>query len=243
MKTHRTATQRRKRRASNEAAPPGAERDAVAASPAQSLEALRSPALGAAARGQAALGLQRVVGNRTVGREITEQSVQRYLVDLPENASCSEVCEWMETSNPYAAEGNTAETTVMFSWSGDWRITGRAPNFTLRLSNPHVVMDGPQVDMPEWSPRDPELRAAWQRMYRTLRRHESHHEVIARRWHRILLRCLRRLAIPVTAANREEVESHAEALVQAEWEEWMANHQTEQDRIDPFQAPLNCPSS
>lgn len=71
---------RRKRRATDEAAAPVAER---AEAPAQSLEALRSSALGAAERGRAALGLQGVVGNVGVARQIallrqeSENSAQR----------------------------------------------------------------------------------------------------------------------------------------------------------------------
>jgi hypothetical protein len=73
MKTHHPTTHpRRKRRPADEAAAPMAEHD-EAVSPAQSLETLRNPALGAAERGRVTLGLQRAVGNAAVGREVAQR--------------------------------------------------------------------------------------------------------------------------------------------------------------------------
>ncbi|MFO7168800.1 MAG: DUF922 domain-containing protein [Chloroflexota bacterium] len=241
MKTHRATARHRKRRAADEAAAPVAAYDEAAASPAQSLETLRQPRASRSAHGAAVIALQRVVGNAAVERMLAGQVAQRYPVDVPEDASCDQVREWMETSNPYAREGNAAATTVTFSWSATWRITGRAPNFKLRLSNPQVTMDGPHVDMPQRKPHNPKLRAAWQRMYRTLRDHERRHEAIAHRWRRILLGRLRKLSIPVTAASREEVAAQARELVGQRWDEWIEQHQAQQSEIDPFQALLDCP--
>lgn len=74
-KTHHPTTHRlnRRRHAADEAAAPVAER---AETPGQSLEALRSPALGAAERGRAALGLQGLVGNAAVGQELARCACQ-----------------------------------------------------------------------------------------------------------------------------------------------------------------------
>lgn len=68
MKSYHPTTHHRKRRAADEAAAPSGEHTAT---PAQSLATLRQPQLGGAERARAALGMQRVVGNAAVGRELS----------------------------------------------------------------------------------------------------------------------------------------------------------------------------
>src|SRR5689334_3547126 len=79
MKSHQPTAHRsrRKRRAHDEAALPAGARE-VAQSPAQSLDTLRDPQASHRARGAAALGLQRAVGNAQVARELGDRAtVQR----------------------------------------------------------------------------------------------------------------------------------------------------------------------
>lgn len=75
MKTNRPTTHRphRKRRAADEAIAPIVER---AEAPAQALATLRSPQLSAEARGRAALGLQRAVGNAQIERQLARRETE-----------------------------------------------------------------------------------------------------------------------------------------------------------------------
>lgn len=89
--THRS---RRRRRAADEAATPVAQCEEAVASPARSLETLRNPALGAAERGRAAIGLQGVVGNAAVGRELvrretttTKSGIKRQMIEELERSA------------------------------------------------------------------------------------------------------------------------------------------------------------
>jgi post-segregation antitoxin (ccd killing protein) len=169
------------------------------------------------------------------------QTLQRYPVDLPANASCTEVLDWMNTSNPYVP--NWAQTAVSFDWRGSFLISSSAPNFRLRVGNPRMIMTGPTVDMPQYQPRDPAMRLAWQAMYRSLCTHEGRHEGIARAWRGTLLQRLRALNLEVTASSRDEVNAMAQELIQAEWDQWLAEHQEAQDAIDPYTGTLNCPET
>jgi hypothetical protein len=74
-----------------------------------------------------------------------------------------------------------------------------------------------------------------------LRAHEAQHEAIADRWRGILLQRLTALSLTVNAATRDAALAAAPAGVDAEWTAWLAEHQTDQDAIDPFTALLNCP--
>ncbi|MCS6940953.1 MAG: DUF922 domain-containing protein, partial [Roseiflexus sp.] len=108
---------------------------------------------------------------------------------------------------------------------------------------PQVRMTGPSVDMPEWSPSNPAMRAAWQDMYDRLRRHEAEHKQIADDWKTTLTERLANLSLEVTAASRREVMRRAQALINAEWRGWIAEFQAEMSSIDPHTEKLHCPTA
>ena len=211
----------------------------------QSLDLLHQPHVDQGTRGAAVGDLQRAVGNAQVARMLaqreTETMVRRYPVDVAEDASCDEVIQWIDANSPYAPEW--AHTEGNPRWTGGFRITGDAERgFRLRVSNPRVTLDGgPHVDMPQWRPSDPAMRRAWRRAYRTLRAHEARHEQIARQWQQRLQQRLARLNLHVEAGSREEVEAQANDLINAEWEQWIAEYQDAQHAIDPFTVTLECP--
>ncbi|HWQ14150.1 MAG TPA: DUF922 domain-containing protein [Roseiflexaceae bacterium] len=181
--------------------------------------------------------LQARVGNAAVERALA----QRYPVRVRPGASCAQVVDWLNTSNPHAPDW--ALTRAGFTWSGGFTITGSAPSFTLSLSNPQVRMSGPRVDMPEWRPGSPAMREAWQDMYARLRRHEAEHEAIARRWHATLTERLQNLSLEVNASSRAQVRRRARALVNAAWDSWLAEYRADMTSIDPHTEELHCPTA
>jgi len=232
-------------------APGEAEADAVrdaflkGAGPGPAAQAAALSDADGAVRARAVSRLQQERGNAYVQRVMAElqkvpQSIQRYRVGVPANADCATVLDWMNTSNPYAGEGNWAKTRVRFRWSGGLNITGSAPDFHVSVVNPRVTVSK-TVDMPQWRPRDRALRSAWRNMYRTLRAHEAEHEGIGTAWRTILLDRLRALDLPVTAPDRATAMRQANDVVNAEWSTWLDEHQEAQSAIDPYTAPLECP--
>lgn len=214
MKAHHSPTKRRKRRADDRA---------------ESGEPMRAPHPIAA--------MQRAVGNAAVERALA----QRYPVRVAKDASCDQVTNWLSQHSPYAPEA--AQTRAQFTWKGEWVITGKAPRFRLRMRNASVTMHGPDVDMPEWQPTNPAVRAAWDDMYARLRRHEADHEQIAWDWKTILAERLANLSLEVTAASRKEVERRAQALINAKWRGWIAEFRAEMRSIDPHTEELHCPTA
>ncbi len=223
----------RKRRPADEAAAPTGEHIET---PAESLASLRQPQISGAERARAALGMQRVVGNAAVGREL---GVQRYAVGAAPDASCKTVLGWMNSRNPYVP--NWALTKATFSWGGDFAISGTAPDFHLRVSNPQVTMSGPDVDMPEWSPDSAAMQTAWSDMYARLRKHEGEHEKIANKWNKLLTERLTELDIEVKAKSAAAVNQRANALINAKWKSWIGEFKKEMKSIDPHTEPLDCP--
>jgi hypothetical protein len=184
--------------------------------------------------------LQRHLGNAHVQRlmESVPYQVQRYPVGAPRTADCQTVIQWLDAHSPYRPMW--AKTNVTFRWTGAFRITGSAPDFQVGIVRPRVTVSKP-VDMPRWSPRAPAMARAWTSMTSDLRAHEAQHEAIADRWRGILLQRLTALSLTVNAATRDAALAAAPAGVDAEWTAWLAEHQTDQDAIDPFTALLNCP--
>jgi hypothetical protein len=165
-------------------------------------------------------------------------SLQRYPVGVPASADCDTVLDWMETQNPHLP--NAALTTARFRWTGGFKVTGAAPDFTVTLKRPGVTLRK-SVDMPVWRPTSRSMRAAWGSMISQLRAHEARHEAIATRWRATLLERLAALSLSVTADSEAAARTEANRLVNEQWEGWLAEHQAEQDSIDPYAAPLNCP--
>jgi hypothetical protein len=238
MKSHSPTTHRnrRKRRAADEEPRQiGARESEEAHSPAHSLDTLRDPQASRAARGAAALGLQPVLGNAAVARELG--ALQRYAVGAAANASCGEVIQWIDGNSPYTPEW--AHTHVQFKWGGSFKITGNAKTgYKLSVAKASVTMTK-SVDMPEWQPSGKAMKSAWQQAYGTLRAHEARHEAIGAKWKVELLKRLKALSLDIT--DKDQDSSISAGMVQAEWDQWVAEQQQEQDSIDPYQATLNCP--
>ena len=85
------------------------------------------------------------------------------------------------------------------------------------------------------------MRKAWNSMWAELRAHEAKHEAIANRWRGTLRERLAALNLEVTADNRDEAAKETKRLANVEWTTWIAEHQAEQNKIDPFIATLVCP--
>jgi hypothetical protein len=192
--------------------------------------------------------LQHSVGNaavcRMLQRERTGQTtgppIQRYPVGVPPDADCETLLDWMNSSNPYVP--NWAQTSCEYEPLVErFRVTGKAPNFVIRLRSPGVKALGCTVDVPEWEPSDPAMRRAWEAEMRHIRSHENEHVRIGRRERRIMQNALERLRIPVTAVDREDAMAQAEALIQAEWLRIEGEGQERQRAIDPHPGDLQCP--
>lgn len=238
MKSHHPTTRRprRKRHPADEAATLAGAHEAEAnASIEQSVAMLRDHQAGHAARGAAALGLQRAVGNAQVARELA--AIQRYDVGAAPDASCEQVIKWIDAHSPYKPEW--AHTKAAFTWSAGFQITGdKKSGFTLTVTDPTVDINK-DVDMPEWQPASGSMQKAWRQAYTQLRNHEAKHEEIGDTWQATLLTRLKTLSISVKSANLSD--KQMKKLVQAEWNKWIAEHQKAQKAIDPYTATLNCP--
>lgn len=185
------------------------------------------------------LRLQRSAGNASVQRLVNGLPVQRYAVGVRRSASCEQVLTWLNSQNPHRPAW--AKTTARFTRTGRIVVTGTAPDFEVSISSPDVTVRK-SVDMPQWNPSDPAMASTWSAMYSTLRTHEAEHEAIADQWKSTLLQRLTDLSLSVTAPNRAVAQQRASAAVQAEWQGWLGEHQTEQNGIDPFTAVLDCPA-
>lgn len=177
--------------------------------------------------------------HRQVARAAMPTAVQRYPVGASPNADCQTVVSWLDSHSPYKPEW--ARTQVRFNRSGSIVVSGTAPNFRATFKNPGVTVSK-KVDMPQWQPANPAMRQAWDKMWANLRTHETRHEEIANRWKTTLLDRLKALDLEVTANNQAEAQKEANRLVEDEWTSWIAEHQADQDDIDPFTAELVCPN-
>jgi predicted secreted Zn-dependent protease len=99
-----------------------------------------------------------------------------------------------------------------------------------------TVTKAVSVDMPSWAPTNPAMAAGWSAMIGDLRAHEARHEAIATTWEATLRSRLTSLQVTVPARTTAAFT----AAVQAEWNGWIAEHQADQDAIDPYTAVLNC---
>lgn len=208
----------------------------VAANPATISALLRDA--DAATRARLATVLQARHGNAAVQRLLDAPGppVQRWAVALPRATSdCARVVSYLDANSPYRTTSGWARTHVRFSWSGDPSYTTSDGTTTATVANPRVTMSV-RVDMPQWSPTAPAMSSAWTAMTGTLRAHEAEHERIAGDWDARLTARLG--ALSVTVPNRSLAAFNA--AVQAEWNTWLAEHQADQDAIDPFTAVLDC---
>lgn len=174
-----------------------------------------------------------------VGNVRSALSVQRYAVGVRRNASCQQVIDWLNARNPHRP--SWAKTTPRFSWTGRIDVTGDGPDFQVSISNPQVPVSK-TVDMPQWNPADPAMATAWQAMYTALRAYKAEHEAIADRWKDTLRERLVNLLLTIIARNRAAARQAAAAAGEAQWRGWLAEHQADQNAIDPFTAVLDCPA-
>lgn len=183
--------------------------------------------------------LQQRHGNAAVQRLIAGTDglpVQRWRVGLPAATSdCARVVRYMDTHSPYRRGDGWAETRAHFRWGGQPQISEESGVFWGSVANPTVTPEV-HVDMPEWTPTDPAMAAAWAAMYADLRAHEAEHEAIAARWEGILRANLAEL----NAQMPNRTEGAWRAAVQREWGNWLRSHQDDQDLIDPYTAILDC---
>lgn len=191
----------------------------------------------AGTRERLATALQRRHGNAAVQRLLAPASalpLQRWAVGLNRaTTDCGQIVSYIDANSPYRPAW--AKTRVRFNWGGSPAYTESEGVTTATVSNPTVTKTV-SVDMPEWSPTDPAISQAWGPMYGTLRAHETRHEEIATTWKATLTSRLS--ALSVTVADRKIATFNA--AVQAEWNAWLAEHQADQDLIDPFTAILDC---
>jgi len=193
------------------------------------------------ARERLLAALQRLLGNAAVQRLLSPPDalpVQRWRLRLARDTTdCARIVDYVNAHTPYADTTGWAQTTARLRWGGDPVYTESESVITATVSNPAVTPDV-SVDMPEWSPTDPAIAAAWSEMYGELRVHEARHEAIAAEWEGTLLDSLTFLSVPV-ADRREDT---LNAAVQAKWDTWLAQHQTAQWEIDPYTAVFQCPA-
>jgi hypothetical protein len=209
---------------------------AVAANPA-TIGALMRDADGGT-RERLASSLQRRHGNEAVQRLIDPAGLplQRWAVRLPPaTTDCAQVVGYLNANSPHRATSGWAKTSVRFNWGGTPAYTESDGVITATVANPTVTKTV-GVDMPEWTPTAPAMSTAWGAMYGTLRAHEAEHERIAGEWDATLRTRLAELT--VTVPNRSLAAFNA--AVQGEWSAWLAEHQADQDAIDPFTAILDC---
>jgi hypothetical protein len=179
---------------------------------------------------------------------IAPNAIQRYKVNVSPKASCAEVLDWMNTSNPYAPR-EWAKTLVRFNWDADLDIVKGDDGYYYlkKLINPRVIMTGPKVDMPQWNPKDAAMKSAWDNMCTILRAHEAQHEKIAQDWKPKLEKRLKESEELkdrcLYVYEEKEKNKAAKEIVQWEWETWLTEHQDEQNKLDPYAAPLECPES
>jgi predicted secreted Zn-dependent protease len=162
----------------------------------------------------------------------------QFLVPPAELDCHVEVVAGVDAESPYPPEW--AKTTVEFTWSGGFKITGsEKKGYTLKVTNATVTMTK-NVDMPEWAPTDKSTKKAWQAGIAKLRAHERRHEQIGAAWKTRLLSRLKELKLSVDDPAQDEATS--QAMVQAEWDQWIAEHQAAQEAIDPYAAEFACPA-
>ncbi len=162
------------------------------------------------------------------------QVVQRWHVGLaPGTSDCATIVNYLDGHSPYRATSGWARTRVTFGWSADPVYAGSGSSTTLTLANAAVTVSK-SVDMPQWSPTNPAVQTAWTAMTADLRAHEARHEGIGDQWRGTLESRLAVLSLSIT--NRGAWRQ----AVQAEFNNWLAEHQADQSAIDPYTAVLDC---
>lgn len=189
--------------------------------------------------------LQRSVGNAAVQRlmasRVPLRPVQRWAVGLARGQSdAGAVVRYINANSPHPNKA-WALTKVAFTANKDLAVSGTAPDFTVAPTNPAVSYTK-TVDMPTWSPSDPGMAASWASMSADLRAHEAEHEAIGDTSQASMLTNLQGWSHSATAKPSAAAKSEAKAQLDADWAGWLADHQTDQNAIDPYYAMLDQPA-
>lgn len=170
----------------------------------------------------------------------SSSSIQRYAVGVAPDADYDTALSWLNSSNPYSGDQAWAKTIANFSWSSrgiQVLPTDEEGTYSVRVLNPRVTVNK-QVDMPEWTPTDEPLLAAWNAMLGQLRAHEAQHERVADEWQTTLRDRLAAASYTVTATDEQDALDQGTALVNNDWAAWLDDHQAAQESLDPYSAPF-----
>lgn len=195
---------------------------------------VRSPRYGLAPGAQALLNLQRLAGNRAVAGVLGRRpTIQRWAVGYnAASEDCIAAANWITAHTPHP-RGAWARTFVRFARSGTVQVSGTGTDLTATFSDP-AVTPTKRVDMPTWSPTRPIMAAAWSRASTELRAHETAHEEKGDEWKTELESRLTSFSEPVRSRAAGEAE------LSRQWRQWVADHQADQDLLDPFSVTLDC---
>lgn len=165
--------------------------------------------------------------------------VQRWAVGLARGTTdCDRILDYVASHSPYGATTGLAETKATFTWDGTPKhLTGEGGELRVKVGGPSVAARV-TVDMPQWAPTDPGIRAAWSGAMAELRAHERVHEGIAAEWKATLAG---RLA-SFSAVVPDRTEASFRAAVAPTWDGWVAEHAAAQAAIDPYEATFTCPA-
>jgi len=183
---------------------------------------------------EALLRLQRLAGNRAVtGALGGVPTIQRWAVGYnAASEDCVAAANWITGHTPHP-RGAWARTFVSFTQGGTVQTTGTGTNLTATVANPSVT-HSKRVDMPTWSPTRPTMSAAWSRASTELRAHEAVHEQKGDEWRTELESRLTSFSAPVRSQAAGQTE------LNRQWTQWVADHQTDQNLLDPFTVTLDC---
>ncbi len=203
--------------------------------PARQPVAYGAPGASVLAPGAASLlHLQRLAGNRAVAGMIGQRpTIQRWAVGYnAASEDCVAAANWITAHTPHP-RGAWARTFVAFARAGTVTTSGTGTDLTATVSGP-AVTHTKRVDMPTWSPTRPPMPSAWSRASTELRAHEAEHERKGDEWRTELESRLTSFSEPVRSRAAGEAE------LSRQWTEWIADHQRDQDSLDPFTVTLDC---
>jgi hypothetical protein len=183
---------------------------------------------------EALLQLQRLAGNRAVAGAVGHRpTVQRWAVGFnAASEDCVAAANWITGHTPHP-RGAWARTFVTFTRAGTVQVSGTGTDLTATVASP-AVTHTKRVDMPTWSPTAPSMAAAWSRASGELRTHEGVHEQRGDEWRTELESRLTSFSEPVRSRAAGEAE------LNRQWTQWVADHQADQNLLDPFSVALDC---
>jgi predicted secreted Zn-dependent protease len=209
------------------------------------------------ARARAVLQLQRTAGNACVQRLAAQWRaasaprpgvlaqvplLQRYPVPFKSTADCEDVVNWINTSGPYSQVSGAAQTRTPLRYKfGKPKIVGTAPDFTVSVPAMTVTYERKPPDMPQWNPKDPETKKAWNAGMADLRAHEGEHVKKGELYERLTQDQMRMITVEVTAQDEREAWTKAKPEFEDAFQKWIDDLQKSHDAIDPYTANITCP--